>query len=348
MARKNLLQGLKRPKGISFEHLEERADYGRFVAYPFERGYGQTIGNSLRRILLSSIQGYAIGAIRIQSYKDGVAHTITSEFEMIPDVVEDTPFLIQNLKSLHLKLPEEMEEKTILVEWEGEGVLRGEHLAIDGVEVLNKDLELCTFAAGAKVDIELQINFGRGYVPAEVNAQSIDIVGSLPIDSLFSPVLKVSVSVEDYRVGHRSDYDKLILEIATNGVISPADALAEAAKIAKEHLSVFINFDEASVQDVSEVDEEEHLLRDYLDTPVEELELSVRSSNCLKNAEIRTLRDLVRKTEDDIAKTRNFGKKSLLEIKDKLKEWDLTFGMTDYSAVKARVRQGKPFGKKES
>jgi DNA-directed RNA polymerase subunit alpha len=349
MARRNLLKGLKRPKSIAFEHAEETPSYGRFIAYPFERGYGRTIGNSLRRILLSSIQGYAVAAIRIESYAEGseTPHTISSEFDIIPDVVEDTPTIVQNLKMLKLKLPEDIEEQTILIEWRGEGVLTGADLEKDGVEVMNKELVICTMMPSARFDMEIQINFGRGYVPAEVNAGLIDVVGSLPVDSIYSPVERVKVAVEEYRVGHRADYDKLVLDIWTNGIISPSDALAEAAKIDKEHLSVFINFDESNIQENTEVDEDEQRLRSLLDTSVAELELSVRSANCLKNAQIATLRDLTRKTEDDLARTRNFGKKSLQEIKEKLKEWGLSLAMTDYSAVKESLRLGNSLNKRE-
>ncbi|NIZ40230.1 DNA-directed RNA polymerase subunit alpha [Entomospira entomophila] len=348
MARKNLLQGIKRPKGIDFEHIEDQQSYGRFIAYPFERGYGQTIGNSLRRVLLSSIQGYAVVAVRITDIKDdGHSHVISSEFEMIPHVVEDTPLFIQNLKMLQLRLPEEVEALTVAVTKQGESVFVAGDLAQDGIEVLNPELVLCTLAEHAHVEFEVQINLGRGYTPAEENAQGLSVVGALAVDSIFSPVQKVSISVEDHRVGQRADFDKLILDIKTNGVIRPSDALAEAAKIMKDHLSVFINFDESSVAEIEEIDEDEHLLRDYLDTPVEQLELSVRSSNCLKNADIRTLKDLVSRSEDEIAKTRNFGKKSLLEIKDKLREWDLSFGMTDFKTVKSRLRQGKTKGNEE-
>ncbi len=342
MARKNLLKGFKRPKGITFEHGEQEAGYGKFIAYPFERGYGATIGNSLRRILLSSIQGYAVTAVRITSYKDdGNAHTITSEFESIPGVVEDTPELISNLKSLQLKLSSDMEEKVILVEWKGKGVLTGADLEKDGVTVANKDLKICTMMESADLEFEIQVNLGRGYVPSELNEKYIDVVGTIPVDSIFSPVSKVRYSVENTRVGQRSDYDKLILEIWTDGTISPEDALAESGKIAKDHFSIFINFDENDVIHDDEVDEEEERVKALLGTPVEELELSVRSSNCLKNANIKTIGDLTRKTEEDIAKTRNFGKKSLLEIKDKLKEWNLSLGMVDYSVLKKTIKLEK-------
>ena len=339
MARKNLLKGFKRPKGITFEHGEQESNYGKFIAYPFERGYGATIGNSLRRILLSSIQGYAVTAVRVTSYdKDGNAHVITSEFEAIPAVVEDTPEFISNLKSLQLSLPEDIEEKTILIEVKGAGKLTGAELEKDGVVVTNKDLQLCTLMENADLEIEIQIDLGRGYVPSELNEKYIDVVGTIPVDSIFSPIKKVRYEVENTRVGQRSDYDKLILEIWTDGTISPEDALAESAKIAKDHFTIFINFDEDDVVGDDEVDEEEERIKTLLDTPVEELELSVRSSNCLKNANIKTIGDLTRRTEEDIAKTRNFGKKSLMEIKEKLKEWNLSLGMVDYSVLKKTIK----------
>ncbi len=343
MARKNLLKGFKKPKGITFEHGEETEDYGKFIAYPFERGYGTTIGNSLRRILLSSIQGYAVSAVRITTFDDeGSSHVVTSEFEAIPHVVEDTPVIISNLKSLRLRLNDEMEEQTINLEWKGEGVITGADLEKGGVEVANKDLPICTVMEGGNLDFEIQVNLGRGYVPAELNEKYIEHIGTIPVDSIFSPIRKVKYSVEDTRVGHRSDFDKLILEVWTDGTITPENALAEAAKIAKDHFTIFINFDEDDVTGDDEIDEEEERIRALLDTPVEELELSVRSSNCLKNANIKSIGDLTRRTEEDIAKTRNFGKKSLQEIKEKLKEWNLALGMTDYSVLRNSIRIGKP------
>ena len=336
MARKNLLKGFKRPKGITFEHTEENKFFGKFIAYPFERGYGETIGNTLRRILLSSIQGYAVSAIKITSYdEDGAPHIISSEYEPIPEVLEDTPEVIANLKMLQLKLQEDVEQTTIFIEHRGEGQLLGKDLNKENeVEVINEDLIIATTTAKANFDMEIQIDLGRGYVPAEVNEKYIDIIGTIPIDAVFSPIRKVNYMIENTRVGHRNDYDKLILNVKTDGSITPVDAVAEAAKIAKDHFSIFINFDEDAVIGDEGVDEEEERIKAILDTPVEELELSVRSSNCLKNANIRTVGDLTRKTEDEIAKTRNFGKKSLTEIKEKLKEWNLSLGMTDYSVLK--------------
>jgi DNA-directed RNA polymerase subunit alpha len=340
MARKNLLKGFKRPKGITFEHGENGENYGKFIAYPFERGYGTTIGNTLRRILLSSIQGYAITAIKITSYdEEDNPHVVSSEYEAIPHIVEDTPIVVSNLRQLCIKLPDDAEQKLIHVELSGAGEATGADIEKDNdVEVLNKDQKLLTMMEGAKLDIELQIDLGRGYIPAEVNEKYIEEIGTIAVDAVFSPIKRVKYSIENTRVGQRSDYDKLILEVFTNGTLSPEDAIAEAAKIAKDHFTIFINFDEEAIDGDEEIDEEEERVRNILNTPVEELELSVRSSNCLKNANIRTIGDLTKKTEDEIAKTRNFGKKSLNEIKEKLKEWNLSLGMTDYSVLKTSTK----------
>jgi DNA-directed RNA polymerase subunit alpha len=195
-----------------------------------------------------------------------------------------------------------------------------------------------TLMADARIEFEVQVDLNRGYVPSEVNEKYIEVIGTIPMDAIFSPVKKVKYSVEPTRVGQRSDYDKLILEVWTDGSVRPDDALAEAAKIAKDHFSVFINFDENNIGLDDDLDEGDERIRQILNTPVEELELSVRSSNCLKNANIKTIGELTRKTEDDIAKTRNFGKKSLQEIKEKLQEWNLGLGMTDYSLLKNAVK----------
>ncbi len=341
MVRKNLLKGFKKPKGITFEHSEVEANYGRFVAYPFERGYGVTIGNTLRRILLSSIQGYAVSAVKITTYKeDGAPHTIASEYEPIPHVVEDTPDFINNLKQVQVKLTGDLEEKTVIVEAKGGRTILAKDLASDNdVEIVNGDFPIATLMDKANLEFEVQINLGRGYVPAERNEKYIEVIGTIPIDAIFSPIQKVKYSVENTRVGQRTDYDKLILEVWTNGTITPDDALAEAAKIAKDHFTIFINFDESEAGGDDEVDEDEERIRALLDTPVEELELSVRSSNCLRNANIRTIGDLTKKTEEEITKTRNFGKKSLQEIRDKLQARGLDLGMKDYSALKKQLKK---------
>ena len=336
MARKNLLKGFKRPKGITFEHSELTPNYGKFIAYPFERGYGVTIGNTLRRILLSSIQGYAITGIKITSYNsEGNPHMVTNEFEPIPEIVEDTPDLINNLKQIKIQLDDELEDKVITIEKKGAGVFVAGDLEVDNsIKILNKNLHIATLMENANIDIEMQIDLGRGYISAERNEKYVEVVGTIPIDAIFSPIIKAKYSIENARVGQRTDYDKLILELWSDGTMAPDDALAEAAKIAKDHFTIFINFDEQETIEEDEIDEEEERIKALLGTPVEELELSVRSSNCLRNANIRTIGDLTRKTEEEIAKTRNFGKKSLQEIKEKLKERYLTLGMTDYSVLK--------------
>ena len=339
MARKSLMKGFKKPKGITFEQSTVEASYGKFIAYPFERGFGTTIGNTLRRVLLSSIQGYAVTAVKFTCYdSEGNPHIISSEFESLPGVVEDTPEIIANLKKLMLTMPEEVEEKTILIECKGPGNVTGGDFEVDTIEVYNKDAVIFTMMEDANIDMEVQIDLSRGYVPSELNEKYIEEIGTIPVDAVFSPVKRVQYAIENCRVGQRNDFDKLILEIYTDGTILPQNALAEAAKIAKDHFTIFINFDESIINSNDEVDKEEERVQQILNTPVEELELSVRSSNCLKNADIRTIGDLTRKTEEEIAKTRNFGKKSLTEIKEKLKEWNLSLGMTDYSVLKTSIR----------
>lgn len=336
MARKNLLKGFKKPKGITFEHLETNPNYGKFTAYPFEPGFGTTVGNTLRRVLLSSIQGYAISSVRITSYDaDGVPHVISSEFETIPNISEDTLEVLNSLKQIRLRLPRDIEQDTILYEFKGPGTISSDDFEKPGqLEVMTKGLEVFTMMDGASLEIEIQVDLGRGYVPAEVNEHYIEVVGTIPMDCIFTPVPKVKYSIEPCRVGQRNDYDKLILEIWTDGSIKPEDALAEAAKIAKDYFAIFVNFNESEYSGGGELDEGDEMVRQLLNTSVEELELSVRSSNCLKNANIHTIGELTKKTEEDITKTRNFGKKSLEEIKAKLEEHGLTLGMTDYSHLK--------------
>ncbi|HOS29216.1 MAG TPA: DNA-directed RNA polymerase subunit alpha [Treponemataceae bacterium] len=343
MARKNLLKGFKKPKGINFEHIETSPNYGKFTAYPFETGFGTTVGNTLRRVLLSSIQGYAISSVRITSYDaDGVPHVISSEFETIPNVVEDTLEVLNSLKQIRLRLPEDIEQETFLFEFKGPGDVTSDMLDRGTqLEVFTKKMHLFTMMEGANIEFEVQVDLGRGYVPAEVNEHYIEVVGTIPLDAIFTPIPKVKYSIEPCRVGQRNDYDKLVIEIWTDGTITPDDALAEAAKIAKDHFAIFVNFNDTEVGRSDDLDEGDERIRQILNTPVEELELSVRSSNCLKNANIRTIGELTKKTEDDIAKTRNFGKKSLTEIKEKLLEWNLGLGMTDYSHLKTAVNLSK-------
>jgi len=344
MVRKNLMRGFKRPKGVSsFEPGELEANYGKFSAYPFEPGFGTTIGNTLRRILLSSIQGYAITSVKIVSREGNVAHTISSEFETIPNIMEDTLEVLNNLKQINLRLSPEKEQDILIYEFSGKKEVKSDDFAKEGrVEILNPGLHIMNLMDNANLEFEVQIDLGRGYVPSEVNAQYIEVIGTIPMDAIFSPVRKVKYTVTPTRVGQRNDYDKLEIEIWTDGTVRPEDALADAAKVAKEHFSVFINFDEDDfVFDEGNTEETERI-RQLLNTSVDELELSVRSSNCLKIANIKTIGELIRKTEDDINKTRNFGKKSLEEIKERLTEWNLQLGITSYSELKEAIKYHFP------
>ena len=339
MARKNLLKGFKKPSGLSLEQNDLSQDYGKFIAYPFERGFGTTIGNTMRRVLLSSIQGFAVVAVRFTSYDaDGKPHVIPSEFERIPGVVEDTPEIISNLKSLCVALSNEEEDRVILLENKSGCVITGKDFEVDAnIKILNPDLKIATLMKDAKLDMEVQISLGRGYVPAEVNEQYKEFVDAIAVDGIFSPVKKVKYSIENTRVGDRSDYDKLILEVWTDGTVSPVDAVGEAAKIAKEHFTIFINFDEKEINSEEEKDKTDKHILEVKNTPVSQLELSVRASNCLNKAKIFTLGELTEKNEEDILRTRNFGKKSLAEIKGKLEEWGLTLGMTEADYVNRKI-----------
>lgn len=336
MARKNLLKGFKKPKGITFEHLDTNPNYGKFTAYPFEHGFGTTVGNTLRRVLLSSIQGYAISSVRITSYDaDNVPHVISSEFETIPNISEDTLEILNSLKQIRLRLPRDVEQDTILYEFKGPGTVKSDDFEKNGqLEIMTKGMDIFTMMDGAHLEVEIQVDLGRGYVSAEENEHYIEIVGTIPMDCIFTPVPKVKYSIEPCRVGQRNDYDKLTLEVWTDGSIKPEDALAEAAKIAKDYFAIFVNFNENEYSAGEELDEANSWITQLLNQSVEELELSVRSSNCLKNANIHTIGELTKKSEDDITKTRNFGKKSLEEIKAKLEERGLSLGMTDFSHLK--------------
>jgi DNA-directed RNA polymerase subunit alpha len=300
--------------------LEERSDtYGKFVCEPLERGFGITLGNSLRRILLSSLQGAAITAVKIES--------ALHEFTTLPDVVEDVTDIILNLKEVLLRT-HDAKPKVIRIDKEGEGKITGKDITlVDGVEVLNPDHHICTLSRGGKVHMELHVGMGRGYTPAERNKSPNMAVGTIPIDSLFSPVKKVNYTVTNARVGQQTDFDKLTLEVWTNGAIRPDDALAFAAKILKEQLTIFINFEEQPEPVESPVNEEQEKLNENLWRTVDELELSVRSANCLQNANIKYIGELVQRTEAEMLKTKNFGRKSLKEIKEILATMGLSLGM---------------------
>jgi DNA-directed RNA polymerase subunit alpha len=294
--------------------------YGKFVIEPLERGFGVTLGNALRRVLLSSLQGGAITAVRI----DGVLH----EFSTLPGGIEDVTEIILNLKQVRLKLHGDGPKKGT-IEMKGKGEVRAGDIQVDSeVEVLNPDLHIATLNRDGDLRMEVEINGGRGYVSADQHSQTDRPIGVIPIDSLFSPVTKVNYQVDVTRLGQRIDYDKLTIDVWTDRSILPQDAVAFAAKILRDHFQMFIHFDEPIEEDVEEeVDEELMRVRKLLDKSVEELELSVRSSNCLRAAEIKTIGDLVQKSEAEMLKFRNFGRKSLKEIQDILGEMGLSFGM---------------------
>ena len=294
--------------------------YGKFVIEPLERGFGTTLGNSLRRVLLSSLQGASITAVRME----GVLH----EFSTLPGVIEDVTEIILNLKQVRLKLHGDGPKKGTL-ELKGKGELRAGNLQVDAdIEVLNPELHIATLNRDGDVRMEVEINGGRGYASADQHSLVDRPIGVIPIDSMFSPVTRVNYTVEATRLGQRIDYDKLTLEVWTDGGILPQDAVAVAAKILRDHFSLFIHFEEPIEEEVEEeVDEEIMRVRRLLDKSVEELELSVRSSNCLRAAEIKSIGDLVQKGEPEMLKYRNFGRKSLKEIQDILGEMGLGFGM---------------------
>lgn len=341
MGNSNLLKGFKKPKSVALETEKQDEFYGEFTAGPFEKGLGVTIANSLRRTLLSSIQGYAITAVKIDYAEEDKKLMLTSEFGTITGVKEDTIDIIANLKQVNVHLLDNAETRTIVVEKEGPGSLTAADLEIDGnIKVTNPDLHIATLEEDAEVTMTLQIDFGRGYLSSDkIDTDMIETIGTIPIDAIFTPIENVAFKVEKTRVGQRGDYDKIFLKVQTNGTIKPDDAIAQAAKILKEHYTCFINFEDEPEFDQTEYDETEEKLMKILNTPVEELELSVRSSNCLKQANISTIGDLVQKSEDDMVKTKNFGKKSLAEIQNKLKPYGLSLGMKDVplKQLKAQV-----------
>jgi DNA-directed RNA polymerase subunit alpha len=309
---------LIRPRGIVVD--EANAGYGKFVAEPFERGFGITVGNSLRRILLSSLQGAAITAVRI----DGVLH----EFSSVPDVLEDVTDIILNLKQLRFKA-HTLEPRVLRLEASGEGKVTGANILGDAqVEVLNPDLHIATLSEGGRLTMELTVRTGFGYVPAERNKMPNMPVGTIPIDAMFSPIRRVNYNVTNARVGQRTDYDRLVLEVWTDGSVAPADGIAYAAKIIKEQLQIFINFDEEAEPEYEDKSAESEILQnENLYRSVDELELSVRSANCLQNANIKLIGELVQRTEAEMLKTKNFGRKSLREIKEILATMGLSLGM---------------------
>jgi DNA-directed RNA polymerase subunit alpha len=297
--------------------------YGKFIAEPFEAGYGHTIGNSLRRVLLSSIEGAAISSIKV----DGVNH----EFQSIDGVVEDVTDIVLNLKKVLIVSTSEQEETVLLLKVNRQGPVTAADIQADAnITIVNPDQVICTLDKERSFDAEITIKTGRGYCPGELNKKEDQAIGVIPIDSLFSPVKLVKYAVEATRVGQITDYDKLVLEVWTDGRISPDDALKQAGSILKHHLDVFDNVSEENYEfdnQQSEVSEEQNKLRKLLNMSVNEIELSVRAANCLNNANITTVGELAMKTEQEMLKYRNFGKKSLNEIKDKLEDLGLSLGM---------------------
>jgi len=316
-----LWKGFQRPKRLEVERETLTDRFGRFHAQPFERGFGTTIGNALRRVLLSSIEGAAITAVKIE----GVLH----EFSPIPGVVEDATDIILNLKQIPLKLHVDY-TKTLYLKVSKSGEVRARDIEGDAdVEILEPDAHIATVAAGGKLQMELRLKRGRGYVSADKNFDEDLGIGWIPVDSIHSPVKKVNYLVEAARLGQTTDYDKLTLDVWTNGSVNPRDAVSLAAKLVRDHLNIFVNLDETmeQPQDAQAEPTRVGALNEHLDKSVEELELSVRSYNCLKNANIRTIRELVQKTEGEMLKTKNFGRKSLNEIKEILHSMGLSLGM---------------------
>jgi DNA-directed RNA polymerase subunit alpha len=309
---------LKVPKRLMADPDALTYNYGRFIAEPLSKGFGITLGNSLRRILLSSLKGAAINAVKI----DGVLH----EFSTVPGVMEDVTQIVLNLKEIRIKLFDDG-PVTLYLDAKGLGEITAADIQPNSrAEVMNPDQHIATLDKNGELRIEIYVDAGRGYVPAEASKDDVSTLGLIPVDSIYSPIRKVNFRVEDKRE-EMVDYDRLSLEVWTDGSITAQDAIAEAAKILSDCLSIFIDFDETYVEEEQEVDEEAEKRKAYLSKPVAELELSVRSANCLEAADIVTIRDLVTKTEPEMLKYRNFGRKSLNEIKTILAEMGLSFGM---------------------
>jgi DNA-directed RNA polymerase subunit alpha len=309
------------PEAVELDEMTHTDTYGKFIVQPLERGYGVTVGNALRRVLLASLQGAAIVSMRI----DGVLH----EFSTIAGVKEDITEIALNLKNVRFKLLNKKPDK-IMIDLAGpcEFLARDLQKGNPDFEVLNPDMHIATLNKDGRLKLELTVRKGRGYVPAEENRTPDAPIGTVPLDSIFSPIRNVTYTVENTRVGQRTDYEKLILEIWTDGSITPEDALTFAGRILRDHIQLFINFDmKAEKEEEEDVDDEVLRIRKLLRKPVEDLELSVRSANCLKEARIRTIADLVRRDESEMLKFKNFGRKSLTELAQILKDKNLEFGM---------------------
>lgn len=324
-------RSLIRPKALEVETESLTDSYGKFIARPLERGFGVTLGNSLRRILLSSLQGAAITSVKIE----GALH----EFSTIPGVLEDVTDILLNLKGVRLKMDSDSQDaRVIRIDASGEGVVLAKHIITPpDIKVLNPDHHIATLSADGKLYAEMAVRMGKGYVNAERNKELNQPIGTIPIDAIFSPIQKVNYTVSNARVGHETDYDRLTLEISTDGSVSPSDALAFSAKILKEQLQIFINFKEEVEPEEIKSEESEEQFNENLFKTVDELELSVRSANCLQNANIKYIYELVEKTEAEMLKTKNFGRKSLNEIKEILAEMGLSLGMKLHNFPKHKL-----------
>ena len=309
-----MLGDVEKPR-IDFVDKNEEETYGKFVVEPLERGYGTTLGNSLRRVLLSSLNGAAVTSVQFE----GVLH----EFSTLTGVREDTTDIILNIKGLALKMYGD-EPQTIRLEAEGEGTVTAKDIIAGAdIEILNPDMYIATLEPDGRLFMEMTVENGRGYVPAERNKKPEQVIGEIPVDSIFSPIYKVNYTVEDTRVGQQTDYDRLILEVWGNGAITPDEAVSQAAKIISKYLQLFVNLTEMPEEEEPEPEEEDDR-NEHLDKPIEELELSVRSYNCLKRAGINTVEELIQRTVEDMMKVRNLGKKSLEEVENKLAEMNLS------------------------
>ena len=310
---------LIRPKRLEVDERSLTPTFGKFSGEPFERGFGTTIGNGVRRVLLSSLEGAAIVAVRVKS--------VLHEFSTIPGVLEDVTDIVLNLKEIRVKLHDGVTEETARIQVRGERLVTAADIqAGPQVEIMSPHQHIASVAKDAELDLELVIRTGRGYVPAERNKRESDPVGTIPLDAIFSPIVKVNFTVTNSRVGQRMDYDRLVLEVHTDGSVRPEDAVSQAARILQQQLSIFVNFEEEAAVAPSE-ERREFTHNENLYRPVDDLELSVRSANCLQNADIKYIGELVQKSEQEMLKTKNFGRKSLNEIKEFLHEMNLSLGM---------------------
>jgi DNA-directed RNA polymerase subunit alpha len=326
MNTQNLLKGFKRPKEVLKSVDQANKFAGRFIVEPLERGFGITVGNALRRTLLSSLPGYAIVAVKLEH--------VLHEFTTIKGVIEDVPEIVLNLKQVALTLQNQGESRILEFEKKGEGVVKARDLEVDSdVKVFNPDLHIATLSAGGHLKMKLQVELGRGYVSADDIKDRIDEEGVIALDAMFTPVRKVNYTVEDLRLGNRSDYNRLVLDIETNGSLTAEEAVGSASKVLKEIFVRFIHFKDVDEKEDEIEDDDrkkvESRAQKILKMPVEDLELSVRSLHCLQGAEVHSVEELVRRSDDELIKTKNFGKKSLQEMKEKLEKFNLRFGMTD-------------------